>query len=149
MFPIVDQILGYGATGAFMLFTLWAVVQAGRWGFSRDSKRPGLITLKVEASIEKDRKMGEFLDTLGEREIKQQELCARHNEGLVQIATNLSEHDRLTAALSGDVRQFKLAAIQYFRMTREVAGKVLPDAADDISRHCDEIERIISSREKS
>jgi hypothetical protein len=65
-------------------------------------------------------------DSIGEKIGTQQALCAKHG-------TAITSHD--TA--------MRRAAIEACSMCRAIAEKELPNSAEMVGKHCDEIERII------
>ena len=144
-----EHLVNYGVLGFFALFVLWAAVKACTYLsdqlFSRDEKKLGLVTMKIQSSCEKDRKMGEFMDTLSEREVKQQELCERHNSGLVQISQTLAEHHSASSVARGDVAKLKACAREACQLARALATHEWPASRDAVEQHCSRIEHIIDS----
>jgi hypothetical protein len=145
--PGLESLVNYGALGVFMAFVLWALVKSCRYVseqlFSRDPDRKGLVVLKVESSVMRDRKMGEFMDALSEREVKQQELCDRHNAGLITISTSLAEHHSSAGEMAKDIRRLKHAAREACEVAK-VAATTTPIDQGRILSHLHEIERIVS-----
>ena len=134
--PGIERLLEQGVLGVIVLFGMWVIVQSARamwsWGFSRDKESPGLITQYGQMKIAREQKMGIFLDTVTDREIKQQELCQRHNDGLMQIGQTLASR----ASVSEQVIH------ESCQLVRAVACRQWPDSAADVEKHCAEIERI-------
>ena len=128
-----------------MAFTLWAIVQSAMWCFSRDDKKPGYVTKILEVYLSNQRKQGEFLDALSEREMKQQELCARHNENIELVAQKVVEHHEGSERNWAEVGRLKAIAREACQIARKVATKQWPQSVEDVSRHCDRIEQIIDN----
>lgn len=145
----LEHLVNYGVLGLLVLFGLWGgvrlIVWTGNQLFSRDEKQLGLVTMKVQSSCEKDRKMVDFMDALSAREIKQQELCERHNAGLVQISQTLAEHHSASSVARDDVAKLKACAREACQLARALATHEWPASRDAVEQHCSKIEHIIDS----
>lgn len=112
----VRELLNYGPLGLFAAGVCWMVYKGLRHGGTKALD----IGERYVASTEK------LHDTLRETIDKQQTLCQGHHEILA------THDDRM--------RQAALAAC---KMCREISQKDLPNSADAVGRHCDQIEQIL------
>ena len=141
--PGAEGLTTYGVLGILVFVGIWAIYQATLYLFSRDEKKPGYATQMLEAHITNQRKQGEFLDALVVREAKQQELCQRHNDHLVQIAEKVTEHNEAANRGWTDVLRLKAAAREACQLARTVAANEWPQSVEYVRRHCEKIEQII------
>lgn len=143
-----------GALATFAVFVCWGVYRLIMLG---GKKALGLGERYVTST--------EALHaTLKESENNRNKLCESHASGLRDMSGVLVESNAYLAHLvklheepgnaiadavealaldHQDVQRFKKAALQACRMCREISRRELPDSADEVSRHCDEIERLI------
>ena len=149
--PAVDitaarELFNYGVLGVFAFLVVWATIRSTKYLakqlFSRDPIEKGLVVMKIESSVERDKKMGLFMDTLSARDIKQQELCERHNTGLIRISENLSSHDLVARETCHEVRRLKSAAREACKLARLTMTNEKVDV-HQVGSHLSEIERII------
>ena len=143
-----------GALAAFAVFVCWLVSRLATQGGKK----------ALELGERYVRTTEELHETLREAENNRTELCQRHAvglEGTVEaIATSNKHLERLVSIheepggsvveaidtiQSGhdDMQRMKQAAIRACKMCRAISKRECPDSADEVAKHCEEIERII------
>ena len=143
-----------GALAAFAVFVCWMfskiITHGGKKAFEFGERY-----IKSTESLH---------DTLAQAEEHRSQLCARHASGLESVTSEVekSNHhlERLVQiheapdgavtesigaihAASDDVQRIKAAALTACQMCREISKAELPNSAEAVGKHCDEIERII------
>ena len=115
-----------GALAAFAVFACW---MASRLVIHGGKKA-------LELGERYIRSTEDLHKTLKDVEDARQTLCEQHADGVTALAK--ADHIR-----GGDIHRMKRAAVQACRMCREISRREIPQSADEVDRHCAEMERII------
>ena len=143
-----------GALAAFAVFVCWLVSRLATQGGKK----------ALELGERYVRTTEELHNTLRAAEETRSDLCSRHAVGLesVTIAVNhgnehlqrlVAIHEAPDGAVTNaveiisegqqDIQRMKQAALAACRMCREISQKEIPNSANEVAKHCDEIERVI------
>lgn len=130
-----------GALATFAIFVCFVVYRLATQGGKKALEFGERYVISTESLHE----------TLRKTEEQRSQLCERHAQGLETItdvmSTNTGHLKRLVELHEGpagsDMQRMKRAALQACRMCREISQKEIPNSASEVSRHCDEIERVI------
>ena len=179
MSEAATRLLDYGVLGLILVLGItglgWFIRYVLKQLFSRDPQTEGLAVSWVKSSNELHRDMKKFMDSLSERDERQevaqavqQGLCVRHVESQEKISELLTVHDKYaterttgikeliamhtdaaipnsTAQAIHNVAQLKLAAMTACNGCREAAEGMEEPIKDVVVRHCEEIEKILKT----
>lgn len=143
-----------GALAAFAVFVCWVIYRVITHGGVKAFELGERYVRSTES----------LHDTLQSAEQAREKLCESHAKGLENMTLAVAVgNDSLKQLVdihrnpdspvmeavqqinegSADVQRFKLAALQACRMCREISQKEIPNSANEVAKHCDEIERVI------
>jgi|GEM_PF-6394888 len=143
------ELMNYGALGVFATFCLVAAWRVGGalWQllFSREGGQEGIVIKVADSAVKRNEKMSMFMDTLADREVKQQELCHMHNSELVQIRGTMEQHTQDAKAGFHDIVLVKGLCRQACQMARTLAKNEWPSSRHEVEQICKDIEERIDN----
>lgn len=156
---IAEHLVNYGVLGVLVAFVLLALWKVGNYAGAK-------IITYVERYVASTEKLH---DTLEESGRQQQSLCNRHADALEVLGTTLTKQEviatqscahleKLVACHNGgwaqrinmieqnnrELQRCKQLTLKVCEATKSLVQREFPNSAEEISRHCDEIERIIN-----